>query len=338
MTETFLRDAATAPRPAQFADRCKVLRVLHRDGVAQGVEAEVVGANGHLCRLFVRARTVVVACGALNSPTLLLRSSLPNRNKQIGKNLRLHPVQFVTGKVPPSHPAVRVWEGAPMTTVSDECVLGPVGDGYGSKLECPSTHIGLMSSGTDWRGGREFKTELLQLRRVASAIVLTRDRGSGEVRVGKQGNPEVWYPLDAHDRQSLLDGMERGIRALAATGVEEISAGAGTNGFRALPPVDMEEARAVAVDDIVADLRRAGFPLHGSAIASAHQMGTCKMGASAKDSVVDPEGQSWEVQGLFVADTSTFPTSSGTNPMITVLATAHMIAQSIKMRVQQSKL
>ena len=44
---------------------------------------------------------------------------------------------------------------------------------------------------------------------------------------------------------------------------------------------------------------------------SAHQMGSCQMGASAKGSVVAPDGQSWQVSGLYLADASVLPTSTG---------------------------
>ena len=59
---------------------------------------------------------------------------------------------------------------------------------------------------------------------------------------------------------------------------------------------------------------------------SAHQMGTCRMGHSPATSALDCNGETWEVDGLFVADASTFPTASGSNPMVTTLAIAQMLA------------
>ena len=44
---------------------------------------------------------------------------------------------------------------------------------------------------------------------------------------------------------------------------------------------------------------------------SMHQMGTCRMGASPDSSVADAHGQCWDVAGLYIADASCFPTSSG---------------------------
>ena len=49
-----------------------------------------------------------------------------------------------------------------------------------------------------------------------------------------------------------------------------------------------------------------------------HQMGSCRMAASRTDGPVQPSGETYECKGLYVADASTFPTSLGVNPMITV--------------------
>jgi len=62
---------------------------------------------------------------------------------------------------------------------------------------------------------------------------------------------------------------------------------------------------------------------------SFHQMASCRMGGHAKDAVVDPGNQVWGVPGLYVADTSAFPSSSGVNPMLTVMGIAHRAAGCI---------
>lgn len=61
----------------------------------------------------------------------------------------------------------------------------------------------------------------------------------------------------------------------------------------------------------------------------AHQMGTSRMSARAADGVVDPRGRVWGVGGLYVADASVFPSASGVNPMITVMAIADWIARGV---------
>ncbi len=53
---------------------------------------------------------------------------------------------------------------------------------------------------------------------------------------------------------------------------------------------------------------------------TAHTVGTCRMGISAFDSVVDPYGKSWDVPNLWIADNSVFPTSLAANPALTIMA------------------
>ncbi|MBV9604358.1 MAG: GMC family oxidoreductase [Solirubrobacterales bacterium] len=69
-----------------------VRRVMIENGEATGVEY-LDAATGET-RL-VHADAVVVACGSLSTPQLLMRSGVENPN--IGKHLGLHPAQFVFG-------------------------------------------------------------------------------------------------------------------------------------------------------------------------------------------------------------------------------------------------
>jgi choline dehydrogenase-like flavoprotein len=324
--ETYLKDAATASVPAKFADRCHVEYVMHQGGVAKGVRARIVGADGvteHV--LTVNAPIVVVSCGSLNSPALLLRSSLPDSHRQIGKNLRLHPVTGVLGIMPDE---VNLWRGAPMTTVSNQCGVGAK-DNYFAKLECPIAHPGIFSAIAPWKDGASFKDMMLEYKKSAAIIVLTRDKGSGQVTVDKTGMARLSYKVDDHDRMSLLEGAEKALRILEAAGAAKISVGQ-FNAPIPLPPQSDPEGRAAAIEKIIADVRRIGFPLYKVPLYSAHQMGSCKMGTDPRTSVVKPTCETWACSGLYVVDASTFPTSSGVNPMITTLSIAHMAAQGLK--------
>ena len=62
---------------------------------------------------------------------------------------------------------------------------------------------------------------------------------------------------------------------------------------------------------------------------SAHQMGTCRMGGDAKKHPVKPNGETYEVANLYVADASCFPSASGANPMTSIMAIARHIAREL---------
>ena len=58
-------------------------------------------------------------------------------------------------------------------------------------------------------------------------------------------------------------------------------------------------------------------------------MGTCRMGRDPQTSVADPRGELHDTPGVWIGDASAFPTASGTNPMITIMALASRTAEHI---------
>ena len=64
-------------------------------------------------------------------------------------------------------------------------------------------------------------------------------------------------------------------------------------------------------------------------ITSGHPMGGCALGGDAKRDVVDSRGRSWDVDGLYVADSSILPTSLGVNPCYTVYTLGRYIANQM---------
>ena len=70
----------------------------------------------------------------------------------------------------------------------------------------------------------------------------------------------------------------------------------------------------------------AGWGANQLLLVTFHQMASCRMGASRRTSVVDAEHRVWGIRNLYVADASTFPSASGVNPMLTVMAIAHRAA------------
>lgn len=60
-----------------------------------------------------------------------------------------------------------------------------------------------------------------------------------------------------------------------------------------------------------------------------HPCGTCRMGRDPASSVTDAEGRLHGVEGIRIADASTFASSAGTNPALTVVAQAIRVAEAM---------
>ena len=71
------------------------------------------------------------------------------------------------------------------------------------------------------------------------------------------------------------------------------------------------------------------FPLKAGQPNYGHPMGSCRMGGSPEESVVDATGQVWDQPGLYVADASAFASSLGINPALTVAAHAIRVADAL---------
>jgi choline dehydrogenase-like flavoprotein len=283
-------------------------------GRAAGVEAVFTAGDGSPVPVTVRARRVVVACGALESPALLLRSGIGG--PAAGHYLRLHPCVAVFGQYGEDQ---RAWWGAPHTYLSDE--FADTGGGYGFLIEATQYTTAIAGSALPWTSGREHKELLADFRLGASFIALTRDHGHGQVTIDAAGESVPLYSVtDKVDVANLYLGVEKLARLHEAAGARQIfSLAGGLPRWRVGDDLDAFIARAQRVP-----LRAGGHKLF-----SAHQMGSCRMGADPATSVADPWGELHDTPGVWIGDASAFPTPSGTNPMITIMALAHRTAERI---------
>ncbi|KAG0056379.1 hypothetical protein BGZ83_005295 [Gryganskiella cystojenkinii] len=321
---TFLQDAKA--HGAKFMQDSFVEKVLIQKGRAVGV----VGYQTNGGKFTIKASKVIVSAGSIHTPALLKRSGLKNKN--IGKNLFLHPVTYIFGKF-----AERVdcYQGSIMTALST-VAENTDGHGYGSKIEVPSHHPALNATFLKFKNAKDHKQQMLDVNHIMPLIVLTRDRDGGSIELGPDGLPRINYTLSKHDTLSLEDGVERCLRILVAAGAKSVhTTQRGVEPFEVNPELGAEDPRFKA---FLAKVKRASIKPGSAVIGAAHQMGTCRMGSSPKTSAVKPTGETWEVKDLYVADASTFPTASGVNPMLTTYSMSHSIAQFIKRDDNSAKL
>jgi choline dehydrogenase-like flavoprotein len=316
---TFLADAQREGEVTILAD-CRVLRVVRDRNRVSGVRAVVRNADsamGTEFNLEVRAPIVVVAAGGLESPALLLRSGLGHSS--LGRNLYLHPTSAVAGLY--AEP-VLAWEGAPQTVMSDEHAA--LAGNYGVRLEVAPGHPGLLALALPWTGAREHRAWMQRVGHASATIVLTRDSEGGRVRVRREGRAAFDYRIAKRELSHLKLGIAAAVRAhIAAGATEVITLHARPHVFRTA------NASPGALDEFCDRILRSAADRNWSTLFSAHQMGTCRMGSDPRTSVCNERGEVRGVAGLFVADASVFPGSSGVNPMITVMAVAKLIGEAI---------
>ena len=305
---TWLEDAYAAG--ARIVTETRAERVGTVRGRASAVEATTRDGR----RIVVQARAIVVSCGALQTPALLLRSGLGNPN--VGRHLHLHPVTGVSALFDED---VKPWTGTVQALYSDEHAR--LDDGYGLKYETGPIHPGVLVGFAPWRSAAEHAALLADLPRVSGIGLLLRDRGSGRVRLTRRGRLRVSYRLAVDDTQRLRVGIDGASRILEAAGARRIQ----SSHARQLE----YEPGPARRERFLAEVDREGFAPGRCAFFSFHHMGSARVGAAPAESACNWDSETWDVRGLYVMDGSSFPTASGVNPMLTIEAIAHINASRL---------
>jgi choline dehydrogenase-like flavoprotein len=291
MTRTFI--------PRAMRAGCRVsadTRVcgLVRHGGSWAVRCETTG-KAHSRRSFsIRARTVFLSCGAIQTPLLLRRSGIV---KNVGDTLRLHPMVKVVARFDDvvnaedmGVPVHQVKEFAPHTTL-------------GCSISAPP-HLAMalaQHSATpppvpeNWR-------------HMAVYYAMTGG-GSGRVRpVPFFRDPLVRFKLTAAHLSELANGLRRLCECLLAAGATVLyptvmgsEAVTGEAQVRALP---------------------AALPPNSTSLMTVHAFSTCPMGEDRTRCAVDSFGSVHDVPNLHVADGSLLCGPPGVNPQGSIMALA----------------
>jgi len=294
--------------PRALAAGARLFADVRVDRVLLGRDTRAaIGITGHVVRpgggrgpeLTVRARAVVVAGGAIQTPALLVRSGLRPAAGQLGRNLSVHP-------------------NAVVTAFFDEEVAGWQGVHQAFQVR-EFTREGLLLSATNLTPsmlagilpayGAELGALMADYNRVVTAGPLVSDTGTGRVRYLPGFGPQVFYQLTERDAARVVRGVELTARALFTAGAR-----------RVLLP--FEGAPVVRTPGELGRLLGRPVPRRALQLFSIHLMGTARMSADPRRGVTGSFGEFHGVPGLVVADASLFPGPIGINPMETVIALA----------------
>jgi choline dehydrogenase-like flavoprotein len=94
-------------------------------------------------------------------------------------------------------------------------------------------------------------------------------------------------------------------------------------GVAGFDPVVTDPRRMAAIED------EGPVQARAYAMTVTHLFGTARMGADPATSVVGPDFRHHDAPGLYLADSSVFPSNLGVNPQIAIMALAQLCADRI---------
>ena len=312
---------------AQVLDRARVRSVVLPGSPSGGVAGVAGtlgppdgGADGDDRRPFAAsAPQVVLAAGALRSPAILQASGLEHGS--IGRHLRIHPTSIVG--VLHDEP-VDMWRGTMQAVRSLEFGRDEP-DHRRYVIESGSGHPGLLAFMLPWEGASEHRALMQRARHFSPLLGVSRDGGEGRTRLTRVGRVRVDYVLDELGQATARHALVAMARLARAGGAREILA-LGTPLARHRVEAADEAARFARFEQA---LRSMDFGAHRGTIASAHQMGTVRMGGDPATHPADPRGRVRAdsrgsiVRRLYVAD------GSGVNPMLSIMAMARRVSRTV---------
>ena len=266
----------------------------------------------------IKAKVVVVACGAVHSSALLMHSDLPVWLPALGRYFTCHPALTLIGQ---HDRPISNYHGFPKTYYCDDfektkrfiletCMYFPF-----------TTAKNLAGFGPD------HSLLMSDFRRLQMILVLAADPALPQNRItpDRDGNPEVHYHFADEVLDAFVESQKVAARIFFAAGAQRVHAPSSK-------AVVITRAQESQLDHLI---HRRHQKLGRISISAAHMMGGCRMGSRSRDSVTNIRGQVHGIPWLFVADSSLFPKSSEVNPYLTVMSLADRVAEGIRLRARE---
>lgn len=242
----------------------------------------------------IRAHTVFVAGGAIQTPALLRRSGIKHN---VGNSLRMHPTVKVVARFDDVVNAADM--GVPVHQVKE----------FAPHLSFGCSISALPHLALAMTDHPEHITEVREQWPHLAVYYAMSDGGAGRIRtVPAYRDPLVSFALDERDLELLADGLEKLCRCLLAAGATALYPS-----IRGCPPVFCE-----------ADLVKLPRPLprDRSSLMTIHCFSSCPMGESRARTATDSLGRVHDAIGLHIADGSLLCGAPGVNPQGSIMALA----------------
>jgi choline dehydrogenase-like flavoprotein len=301
MTETYIPEAIKLG--ARVIVGCHAVKIETGGREATGVRCEL--SDGR--ELLVRAKSIVVSCGAIGSSVLLMKSRI---GRHVGQRFSFNAGTPVFAQF---SAVLDSYDGVQMAAYVDG------GDYLLETLFNPPLAFAVALPG--WF--RDHFERMLAYDHFASAGVLIGTEANGRVKRSAFGR-NVFGPLAYRMRDSDLQKMKEGIARLAQL---YFAAGAETVYPATFADSPLERARFASQPEAIAHFldERVRKP-EDLTLNSSHPQGGNPMSDERAIGVVDSQFRVHGYDNLFVCDASVFPTTVRINPQLTIMAMADYFA------------
>ena len=247
--------------------RCKVGRIDTLNGRATGVSG--ILEDPYRPRKFsVRAKAVVLSCGAVQTPLLLQKNRLCKPCGHVGQHFTIHPnikmAALFDDPVQSMRGTHQAWQ---CVEFKDEGILLAPG-------AIPTAFMSALFP----TFGADLARKMETAGHIATGGVLVDDHAEGRIRTRAFGIPDVRYDVTSLDQEKFIKAAAKLAELYFAAGARELY-----TAFHSFPVLR-------SVDDIPT-MVAARPKVEDTEYFTAHLMGTCRMSTRPEDGVVGPDGQ-----------------------------------------------
>ena len=314
----WLHDAANVSgTPARIYTDAKVDDLLHRDNKVTLVRGRFLDGSQKRTGFDFQVEPtlgVILAAGAIGSPSILWASGIEGYNSMVGKRTHIHPITMCFGRYDaPTHPAY----GVP-----DNMMTGDFADGETGYLIETGSFFPVMTSAASLEFGADLRRSMREFYPRGAILYAHHNSGFdqkfdyGKVRLDRHWQPVFEYELHPRNKLGMIESLKKMSQIHFAAGAREV--------YHVTNPV-----LKLRSPDEIGNLDGIEFGVGKTTTMTVHVMGGCAMGGDPKRSVVDPNFKLRGFSNAWVADGSLFPTGLGANPQMTIYSLALMAARKI---------
>jgi len=303
-------DIAVLPKVVDLGARlfcdARAKTLLMENGRASGISGVFLdGSKKPKAEFTVRAKAVVLAMGAVHTPTFMLKNGVGNGSGRLGRGMTIHP-------------GFRTYGVFEERLDAHMAALQPIYvDKYMPEITFNAIYIpeAFMMATLPGIGAKNRKYAE-QRPHIAAFGCMVHDGPNGRIVPTMGPEPLMLYNMQTEEKNLAVRGLKMLAEVFFAAGAKKV-----LSAFHGLEEFDnMDQINAVDPERIKANqIECAAF----------HPLGTARMGTDPRDSVVDVWGRVHDAKGLYVIDGSVFPTALSVNSQLPIMTMALRLAEHV---------